>query len=393
MSTSAPKGFFRVKGSHNEHKVSFSELFFDLVFVYAITQTSHLLIHHFTPHGVYQGLLILLAVWWVWVFTTWVTNWLDPERIPVRLLLFALMLLGMILSIAIPEAFGRHGLLFALTYVGMQLGRTLFFCIHSRKHDPILYNDFIRMSLWFVFSAIFWIYGALQDEQERTLWWTVALIVEYLSASLSFRIPGLGRSDSANWKISGPHMAERCGLLVIIALGESLLVTGNSFADLEWSTATVTGFISAFLGTIAMWWIYFSLSAERASARINESCRTGALARLVYTYVHFLIIAGVVVTAVADELILSHAHGHIGIGTLVAVVGGPALYLVGNILFKTLTFNSHPLSHYAGLALLICLVPTKDMITPATLGLLSAGILILVAAWETISVLRSDQHT
>ncbi|MDX1409728.1 MAG: low temperature requirement protein A, partial [Saprospiraceae bacterium] len=112
-------GLFRPKGDHSEHKVSFSELFFDLVFVYAITQSAHLLIAHFTPYGVYQGLLVILAVWWVWVFTTWVTNWLDPETVAVRLMLFVLMLLGMGLSIAIPDAFGKHGLLFALCYVAM----------------------------------------------------------------------------------------------------------------------------------------------------------------------------------------------------------------------------------------------------------------------------------
>lgn len=391
MNTPLSRGLFRVKGSHNEHKVSFSELFFDLVFVYAITQTAHLFIHHFTPYGAYQGLLILLAVWWVWVFTTWVTNWLDPERVPVRLLLFALMLLGMILSIAIPESFGQHGLLFALAYVFMQLGRTLFVCLHSRKHNPVLHRDFMRMTLWFTLSGAFWIYGALQEAQERTLWWTLALFLEYLSASLSFRVPGLGKSDSAEWKISGHHFAERCGLLIIIALGESLLVTGNTFAEMDWDGATVTGFVSAFVATVAMWWIYFSLSAERASHRLNESEETGKMARLVYTYIHFLIIAGIVLTAVADEFILHHAHGHISTATLVAALGGPALYLLGNILFKVLTFNSHPRSHYIGLGLLALLGVCHSLLTPAALALLSALVLVLVAGWETLAVLRNDR--
>ncbi|MBB3060087.1 low temperature requirement protein A [Microbulbifer rhizosphaerae] len=383
-------GLFRVKGSHNEHKVSFSELFFDLVFVYAITQTTHLLIHHFTPYGAFQAMLLLLAVWWVWVFTAWVTNWLDPERIPVRLVLFALMLLGMILSISIPEAFGKHGMLFALAYVTMQLGRTLFFCLHSRKHDPVLHNDFLRMSLWFALAAVFWIAGALQIEKTRTILWTAALVLEYLSASLSFRVPGLGRSDSGEWKISGAHMAERCGLLVIIALGESLLVTGNSFAERHWGIATITSFLSAFVATVAMWWIYFSLSAERASERMNKSEHTGAMARLVYTYIHFLIIAGIVLTAAADEFILAHASGHVSLPTLVAVIGGPALYLVGNILFKTLIFNSHPRSHYLGLILLAFLVPVHTLVSPAVLAVLSTAILVIVACWETVVVLRSD---
>lgn len=388
MNTHTANGLFRVKGSRNEHKVSFSELFFDLVFVYAITQTAHLLIKDFTPFGVLHGFMILLAVWWVWVFTTWVTNWLDPERIPVRLLLFILMLLGMILSLAIPESFDEKGLLFALAYVFMQLGRTLFFCIHSRKHNPVLYKDFFRMSLWFSLSAIFWIYGAFKEEHERTIYWIIALSIEYLSAFLSFRVPYLGKSDSQNWKISGEHMAERCGLLIIIALGESLLVTGNSFAHTQHDSATIIAFISAFISTVTMWWIYFSLSAERASHQISASSQTGNLARLVYTYIHFLIIAGIVLSAVADEFILVHAHDPVSTGILVASIGGPVLYLIGNILFKTIIFNSHPRSHYLGLVLLLVLAAAYKMLTPSTLGLSVSMILVFVACWETISVMR-----
>tara|TARA_B100000676_G_C17960263_1_gene777135 strand:- start:84 stop:1271 length:1188 start_codon:yes stop_codon:yes gene_type:complete len=393
MNTPLSSGLFRVKGSHSEHKVSFSELFFDLVFVYAITQAAHLMIHHFTPLGVFQGFLMLLAVWWVWVFTTWVTNWLDPERIPVRLLLFTLMLLGMLVSIAIPKAFTDYGLLFALAYVTMQVGRTVFVCLHSRKHRPELHNDFLRMTLWFALAAVFWIAGALQEESTRTVLWAVALGIEYLSASLSFHVPGLGRSDSRKWDISGAHMAERCGLLIIIALGESLLVTGNTFADSQWDAATITAFVSAFVATVAMWWIYFSLSAERASERLLHSDKTGQMGRLVYTYVHFLLIAAIVLVAVADEFVLAHAHGHVSIATLVAVIGGPALYLAGNILFKTLMFNSHPRSHYIGLILLGLLIPLSSALSPVVLGVSTTAILVLVACWETLAVLKSDAAT
>ncbi|MDX1755105.1 MAG: low temperature requirement protein A [Marinobacter sp.] len=381
---------FRVKGGHNEHKVAFSELFFDLVFVYAITQSAHFLITHFTPYGVFQSLLILLAVWWAWVFTTWVTNWLDPEAVPVRLLLFTLMLLGMAVAIAIPKAFEQHGLLFACAYIALQLGRTVFMCLASRKANPGLHNDFLRMALWFGFAALFWIAGALQEGWSRTLLWTLALGIEYLSASLSFHVPGIGRSDSRTWEISGAHMAERCGLLIIIALGESLLVTGNTFSHIPWNTATVLAFISAFVATVAMWWIYFSLTAERASERITGSEQSGHLGRLVYTYVHFLIIAGIVVVAAADEFILAHATGRVGITTLVASIAGPALYLFGNILFKRLIFNSHPRSHYIGLVLLALLIPLASFISPALLAVLTTTILVLVGTWETIAVLRTD---
>lgn len=390
MLADTSNSLFRVKGGHNEHKVSFSELFFDLVFVYAITQSAHFLITHFTPYGVFQSLLILLAVWWAWVFTTWVTNWLDPETVPVRLLLFTLMLLGMVVAIAIPKAFDQHGLLFACAYITLQVGRTAFMCISSRRANPGLHNDFLRMTLWFVLAAVFWITGALQDGHSRTLFWTLALGIEYLSASLSFYVPGMGRSNSETWDISGAHMAERCGLLIIIALGESLLVTGNTFSHIAWNAATVVAFISAFVATVAMWWIYFSLTAERASERITTSEKSGHLGRLVYTYVHFLIIAGIVVVAAADEFILAHATGHVGFGTLVASIGGPALYLTGNILFKRLMFNGHPRSHYIGLVLLALLIPLAPVISPVVLAVLTTSVLVLVGTWETIAVLRTD---
>lgn len=389
---SPPLGLFRPKGSHAEHKVSFSELFFDLVFVYAITQSAHLLIAHFTPYGVFQGLLVVLAVWWVWVFTTWVTNWLDPETVPVRLMLFVLMLLGMGLAIAIPQAFGKHGLLFALCYVAMQIGRTVFICLCSRQHRPELHRGFVRMTIWFCASATLWITGALQDDVFRTLLWSLAILIEYASASLSFAVPGLGRSDSKDWDISGPHMAERCGLLLIIALGESLLVTGNTFSGTHWDAATITTFLSAFVTTVAMWWLYFSLSAERASDVIAESDNRGHLGRLVYTYVHLLLIIAIVLVAVADEFVLAHPHGHTSIATMVAMIGGTALYLVANILFKWLVFRGHPLSHYIGLGLLAALCFVAFVVPPSMVALATTLILVIVAIQETVVVMGKKAH-
>ncbi|MGJ3256473.1 MAG: low temperature requirement protein A [Alcanivorax sp.] len=383
-------GLFRPKGSHAEHKVAFSELFFDLVFVYAITQSAHLLIAHFTPYGVFQGMLVILAVWWVWVFTTWVTNWLDPETVPVRLMLFVLMLLGMGLSIAIPDAFGKHGLLFALCYVTMQIGRTVFICVCSRKHRPELHQGFIRMTLWFAVSGTIWIIGALQEDALRTLLWSLAIAVEYVSASLSFAVPGLGRSDSKEWDISGAHMAERCGLLLIIALGESLLVTGNTFSGTHWDSATITAFVSAFVTTVAMWWVYFSLSAERASDVIARSNNSGHLGRVVYTYIHLLLIIAIVLVAVADEFVLAHPHGHTSTGTMVAMIGGTALYLLANILFKRLIFKSHPTSHYIGLGMLVALAAIAPLISPVTVSVVTTLVLLLVAIKETVSVMRKS---
>lgn len=386
MLTALFGNLFRVKGGAREHKVDFVELFFDLVFVYAITQTTHVLIKHPDPLGVYSFFLILLSVWWVWVFTTWVTNWLDPQKVAVKLLLFAMMLAGMLMAVAIPHAFDDYALLFACAYVFMQLGRTLFMCLVCGGRRPAVRSTFVRMAIWFGLSAALWIAGALAPESARLLWWSAAVAVEYASAMASFYVPFLGRSSSSEWDISGEHMAERCGLLVIIALGESLLVSGSTFADLDWNPATVAAFNSAFVATVAMWWIYFNLAAERASETVGETENTGKIGRLVYTYVHFLIIAGIVIIAAGDEFVLAHPLGHTPDKVIWAMVGGAIIYLVGNILFKWLIFRGHPRSHYVGILLLLLLIPAGLILPPVAIGIAAALILVLVGVWETLVV-------
>jgi low temperature requirement protein LtrA len=189
-----------------------------------------------------QTLLLMLAVWWVWICTTWATNWLNPERRPVRLVLMALMLLGLILSSSIPKAIESRGLAFAGAYVAMQVGRTLFFLWAVRGH-PSMVHTFQRILVWLVFSGIFWIAGGLVHHPARLGLWMLAVGLEYLSPSLGFRVPGLGRSTTNDWNVEGGHMAERCGLFIIIALGESILVTGATFSGLPWTPAAVTAFM------------------------------------------------------------------------------------------------------------------------------------------------------
>ena len=215
----------RGRGGHEHGKVSFVELFFDLVFVFAVTQLSHSLIEHFTLLGAVQTLLLILAVWWVWIFTSWVTNWLNPERLPVRLALLVLMLLGLILSSSLPKAFESRGLAFAGAYVAMQVGRTLFFIWAVRSH-PVMVRAFQRILVWLAGAAVFWLAGAFGHGTARLMLWAIALAMEYVSPSLGFFVPGLGRSRTKDWDVEGGHMAERCALFIIIALGESILVTG-----------------------------------------------------------------------------------------------------------------------------------------------------------------------
>ncbi len=377
----------RVEGEHG--RVTFVELFFDLVFVFAITQLSHALLAHFSLPGLIETLLLLAAVWWVWIYTCWVTNWVDPERIPVRLMLFGLMLAGLILASAIPSAFHERGLAFALAYVAMQVGRSLFMLWALRAHSPANYRNFVRITLWLGLSGLFWLAGGLAHDELRLACWLIALGIEYLGPSQGFWTPGLGRSTTADWDVEGGHMAERCGLFVIIALGESILVTGATFAGLSWSLPTLLAFLTAFVGSVAMWWVYFNIGAERASHRITSSDDPGRHARLAYTYIHILLIAGIIVTAVADELVLAHPGGHVEPGALAAILGGPALYLVGNLLFKATMAGRPPLSHMVGLALLALLVLPAPATSPLLLSALSSLVLVIVGLWEARSLGRT----
>jgi low temperature requirement protein LtrA len=184
-------------------------------------------------------------------------------------------------------------------------------------------------------------------------------------------------------------MAERCAGFIIIALGESIVVTGATFADLTWTAENVIAFASAFVGSLAMWWIYFHKGAEAGSEQISKSSEPGRQARLAYTYLHMPIVAGIIVSAVADELVLKHPHGHSDLRTVLSAIGGPLLFLVGTILFKHSFRGFLQLSHGVGIIALGVLAWFASGLSPLTLSILTTAIMIVVAVWESIS-LRSD---
>ncbi|MBR1124447.1 low temperature requirement protein A [Bradyrhizobium lablabi] len=387
MTTENPHGtLFRVIAPDKHSRVTNAELFFDLVFVFAVTQLSHTLLHHFTTHGAVQVTLLFLAVWWVWVYTTWVTNWLDPEQTPVRILLFALMLGGLVLSTSIPSAFEGRGLWFAVAYVVMQVGRTLFWLLVTPPHRTAVRHNATRILIWLCVSGVFWISGGLAEGDKRLYFWIAALAIEYLSAAARFWTPGLGFSSVEAWRVEGGHMAERCSLFVIIALGESIVVTGSTFAELTWSAQNIAAFVSALVGSIAMWWVYFHKGAEAGSEMISKSEQSGRVARLAYTYLHMPIIAGIILAAVSDELVLKHPDGHADIKTVLSTIGGPMVFLVGMILFKHAIRGFLQLSHIAGIVALAILAWFASDLSPLWLSILTTAIMIVVAAWESLSL-------
>jgi low temperature requirement protein LtrA len=380
------RSVLRQRQAREGARVTFVELFFDLVFVFAVTQISHGLIEHLTPEGLVHAVLLLMAVWWVWIFTSWVTNWVDPERTPVRLMLFALMLGGLVLSTSIPKAFQEKGLAFAGAYVFMQVGRCLFMLWALKGVHPGNYRNFLRITSWLALAGVFWIAGGFAEGGWRLSLWLIALGIEYISPSVGFWTPGLGRSSSTEWDVEGAHMAERCGLFIIIALGESIVVTGARFANLPWNATTIAAFVVAFLGSVAMWWVYFNVGAERASRHIAASADPGRVARFVYTYLHLPLVAGIILAAVGDELVLAHPTGHTDAKTAAVLLAAPALYLLGNLMFKRATATSPAFSHMVGLGLLALLIPVSGLAQPLTFSAATTAVLVLVAAWETWSL-------
>ncbi|WP_035707605.1 low temperature requirement protein A [Bradyrhizobium genomosp. I (2014)] len=387
MAADNPRGaMFRVIVPSQHSRVTFVELFFDLVFVFAVTQISHSLLHHFTPLGAVHVAVLFLAVWWVWVYTAWVTNWLDPELTPVRLLLFSMMLGGLVLSTTIPTAFEGRGLWFAIAYAAMQVGRTAFWLLATPRHRTAVRHNAIRILTWLSISAVLWIAGGLSEGDARLWLWIAAVTWEYISPAARFWVPKLGFSSVEAWAVEGGHMAERCALFVIIALGEAIVVNGATFAELDWTADNLLAFVSALVGAIAMWWIYFHKGAEAGSERISKSAESGRLARLAYTYLHMPIVAGIILTAVSDELVLKHPTGHSDTRTIVSTIGGPLVFLVGTILFKHAIRGFLQLSHGVGIILLLALSWFAADLSPLRLSVATTTILIVVAVWESVSL-------
>lgn len=374
----------RVRTPGEHARVGFVELFFDLVFVFAITQVSHLLLAHLTPLGVLEAAILLAAVWWVWIDTSWITNWLDPERGPVRLMLFTLMAAGLIMSTSLPHAFGDKGLVFACAFAAIQVGRSLF-TLRAVRGSPTQKANFQRISIWALLGAVFWISGGLAEGQTRLLIWLVALGLEFTGPLLAFFVPGLGRSSTMDWDVEGAHLAERVGLFVIICLGESIIITGATFGELPWTPTVVTVFVSALITTITMWWLFFSEAHEAGSETISHAADPGAIARRTYTYCPIIVVAGIVVTAVGDELALAHPLGVAGVAKAAVLIGGPMLFLLGTALSIYSIWGKVAWPRVAGVAAMGATLMFGQGLSPLLLTMTSTVILVLTAIWESVA--------
>lgn len=367
--------------------VSYLELFFDLVYVFAITQVSHLLLEEPTWRGLAGAMIVFAAVWWAWMYTTWFANWADPERVPVRIALLLAMLASLLMAAALPNAFAGGALLFAGAYVAIQVGRTLFLAAIMSRAEGESGRNMARIAIWFMASGLFWIGGAvLADGAARIGWWLLALAIEYAGPAALFYVPFLGRSSVREWTISGHHMAERAALFIIIALGEGIVVTGATFAGDAMTRDNTAAFLIAFAGSVMMWWIYFDVGAKRGAELIAHHAEPGRVARNAYTYLHMPIVAGIVGTAVADELLLAHPQGHAGPALAAFQCGGLIVFLLGLGFFKRVAHprGRFPLSHLVALCLLapLALAAWLVAIPALVLGALTVAVMIVAAIWE-----------
>jgi low temperature requirement protein LtrA len=380
-----PRGprLLRLRGISGAH-VTNTELFFDLVYVFAITQITHLLLGRLSWLGAGQALMLLLAVWWAWMYTAWVTNWFHPDAGPVRAMLLAVMLVSLIMSAALPGAFGGRGLLFACAYVVMQVGRTVFVVAAAREQQALRRN-FQRILAWSAVAGAGWLAGGFAHGAARYALWLAALAVDYASPAAGFYTPGLGRSQTTDWTIAGSHLAERCQLFLIIVLGESILDSGAAFGGRRITVASTAAVVFAFLASVALWWIYFNRAADDSAAAIGAADDPGRLGRSAYVYFHLPMVAGVIVLAVADDLVIAHPGGHPAGALTAAVIGGPALFLAGHALFKRAIFGVVSVPRLAALAALAALIPAGLVAPPLVLLAAVTAVLAGVAVWDGVT--------
>lgn len=362
-------------------RVTYEELFFDLVYVFAVTQLSHELLHNLTGFGVVETLILWFAVWLGWQYTCWVTNWFDPETPRIRGLMFATMLLGLVMASSIPMAFSEHGLIFAGAYAAMQFGRTAFISLQLPASHPLAPN-YRRMLGWVSISAVFWIAGALMHHEIRALLWLAAVLCEYVSPMFGFALPGMGRSRTQEWTIEGGHLAERCQLFVIVALGETVLASGATLASAEvWNPPVMLALLGTFIGTLAMWWLYFGTSSKDATAAITRSDDPGRIGAY-FHYVHAILIAGIIVTAVGNDLVLAHPHAQPTTAYIAVLLAGPTIYLLGSAIYKRVVHGALPVSHLAGVLMLLALTPLVWVTEMLVMGWLTTAVVLVVSFWE-----------
>jgi low temperature requirement protein LtrA len=359
----------------SEHAVTPLELFFDLVFVFAITQVTALLVHDPSWHGVIRGALALAAAWWAWTGYAWLTSTLNVDEGGVRLLMLAATAAMLGLALALPQAFGDEAILFGLSFLAVRLLHLALYA-YATKDDPDFLRALLRLAPSEMIGALALAAAGFVPADWRIGVWTIGLTLDYLGPSV-VRVHG--------WRIAPQHFAERYGLVVLIALGESVVAIGAG-AGLS-LTAPVLG--AAALGLVvisALWWLYFDVAAIFARRALVNAKGVAQiwLARDAYSYLHLPMVAGVVFFAFALETTLHDTTATLGTVAAVALCAGPALYLIAHVAFLWRSTGHIFRRRTLGAAVLLALIPAAlTLPAVAALGIVSAAC-SLVVAYEAI---------
>jgi low temperature requirement protein LtrA len=361
---------------------TFLELFFDLAFVFAFTRLTQELHEDVSWHGVWDTLVTLLALWWVWSTTVWLTERLDPERLLTQLVVILIMFWALVVAAAVPDAFEGHGTVFAIGYVTVQLLRGLFMLVALRRHP--LYRATLQSLAWTAASGALWVIGGLVDRHIQELLWSAAIIVDYLAASLGWPLPGKGTAVSLNLPVGSEHLSERYRQFLIIALGDMILVTASTFSEGGLTANRWAAFTSAFVTTVLFWRIYIYRAGEllgRAIAAAEQPTRSSQAA----SYAHLVMVIGIVLTTVANELTIDHPFGDPHLAWTVVLVVGPAVFLLGRGLFEQTVFGRMSRARLAGFVLILLLFPLAQLVPLLATSTLVDAVLLAVAVTNAIS--------
>jgi low temperature requirement protein LtrA len=354
-----------------EHRVKALELFFDLVFVLAFTQVTTKLAQDLTWHGLFRSLLVLAVLWWAWSGFAWLTNAFDPESKLLRLPLFVAMAAMLVAALAVPEAFGEYAAIFAVSYLIVRLIHNSFYLIGMRS-DPEQLRAVLRMSPAFILGPVLLLASVPFDGATQAAIWVLAIVVDYAGAYI---LGGEG------WSLNPDHFAERFGLIVIIALGESIVSIGVGADAVTLDAKTIIAAVLAITLASAMWWMYFdvvALVAARVLAEL-EGVERIRLARDSYAVMHVFLIAGIVLTALAIKKTIGHPDEHLLEIPAVALGLGIALYSGGLAALRKRDVGSWNWYRLIVAAAALALIPLfKTIPALAAFGVVTAMLVALV---------------
>jgi low temperature requirement protein LtrA len=360
----------------DEHQVTPLELFFDLVFVFAMTQVTSLLADDATWGGVLRGMLVLAALWWAWAAYAWLTSAMDVDEGGVRLAMIASMGAMLVVALAVPGAFGGDAVLFGAAYLLVRLLHLVLSAIVARD-DPDRRGALLRFAPTAIFGASLLVLAGFLEGDERIAVWVVALAIDYLGPVMI----GVG----GGWRVAPEHFAERHGLIILIALGESIIAIGVG-AGFELDTGVIVGATLGIVVVSALWWLYFDVAAIFARRRLMQAkgLELHRLALHSYSYLHLPMIAGIVLFALGLKTTLGHVGEALDTVPAVALCGGAALYMLGHIAFLFRATGRVFRRRTVGAIVLLALIPAA-VATPAlaALGLVGA-VCSLVVAYEVL---------